>query len=64
MQVKVLKAVTWLVQNIGTLVFLAGLALTAAAGFSISQTVGLFVLGGELVVLAVIIYLPDPRERG
>lgn len=64
MQTKILRLLSWLTANSAALLLLAGFGIIAGASFSIGLIPGLYTLGGLLVVMAIILFIPGPDERG
>jgi hypothetical protein len=61
MNQKILTAMYWLVTNIAPILLLAGMAIITIASFRISTTIGLYTLGGLIVLVATVLLLPDER---
>lgn len=61
MRVKLSILARWLFVNAGPMLLLLGFSVVTAASFIISEVVGLYTLGGLLILLGVIALIPTER---
>ena len=61
MRVKLSILARWLFVNAGPMLLLLGFSAVTAASFIISEVVGLYTLGGLLILLGVIALIPTER---
>ncbi|WP_057820028.1 hypothetical protein [Schleiferilactobacillus perolens] len=64
LQTQILAFFALLGHNLVGILAISGFFVLGAGAFSLGRTVGLFVSGGLMVLLAVILWLPDPAGRG